>query len=95
MSAGSASRQDLILLGLTSFAQQGEERRPPTRVIYGLAKFNSARVWPTDPNMLDILWAEEAPVLALWTTTGGQAHRQLRTHFLSTRGVAFDLCRLC
>ena len=55
-----------FLLGLSSFEQH--EDRLGEIVIYGLAKFVRLAL-ANNPNMLDILWAEEADVLWSWTNT--------------------------
>ncbi len=68
------------LLGLSAF-EQYEDAATDT-VIYGLAKF-TVLAMANNPNMLDILWAEERHVLHV--DDYGRELQALRTHFLSTR----------
>jgi predicted nucleotidyltransferase len=69
-----------FLLGLSSFEQY--EDREGEVVIYGLAKFARLAL-ANNPNMLDILWADEADVLYL--DAYGAALRAGRELFLSRR----------
>jgi predicted nucleotidyltransferase len=68
------------LLGLSSFEQY--EDRAGEVVIYGLAKFARLAL-ANNPNMLDILWADEEDVL--YVDDYGEALRAARGLFLSRR----------
>lgn len=68
------------LLGLSSFEQY--EDRAGEVVIYGLAKFARLAL-ANNPNMLDILWADERDVL--YVDDYGEALRAARGLFLSRK----------
>ena len=69
-----------FLLGLSSF-EQFEDREAEV-VIYGLAKFVRLAL-ANNPNMLDILWADETDVL--FVDGYGEALRAARNLFLSRK----------
>lgn len=68
------------LVGLSHFDQH--EDREAEVVIYGLARFVELAL-ANNPNMLDILWAEDDHVLSI--DAYGQALRSVRVQFLSRK----------